>query len=202
MKENIKSCALLDVVRGIQRLPVNSPHKEPVTRKMFAFDDVIMRIDDFYNYTTLSIPARGHRKHQILIMQTMGGSRPALRNQSRKAKTFYVDETTINIHCIPRLWGHYHDQLKSYAAWWCLVYSVAFPAQKVLKYGMMQTPNLSYSYVLQTHKQAHHDDVIKWKHFPRDWPFVRGIHWWIPLTKASDVELGCFLWSGPEQTVE
>ena len=21
-----------------------------------------------------------------------------------------------------------------------------------------------------------HDDVIKWKHFPRFWPFVRGIH--------------------------
>ena len=25
--------------------------------------------------------------------------------------------------------------------------------------------------------QSHyHDDVIKWKHFPRNWPFVRGIH--------------------------
>ena len=23
---------------------------------------------------------------------------------------------------------------------------------------------------------SHHDDVIKWKHFPRNWPFVRGIH--------------------------
>ena len=23
-----------------------------------------------------------------------------------------------------------------------------------------------------------HDDLIKWKHFPRYWPFVRGIHWW------------------------
>ena len=22
-----------------------------------------------------------------------------------------------------------------------------------------------------------HDDVIKWKHFPRYWSFVRGIHW-------------------------
>ena len=22
-----------------------------------------------------------------------------------------------------------------------------------------------------------HDDVIKWKHFPCYWPFVRGIHW-------------------------
>ena len=24
-----------------------------------------------------------------------------------------------------------------------------------------------------------HDDVIKWKHFPRYWPFVRGIHQWL-----------------------
>ena len=24
---------------------------------------------------------------------------------------------------------------------------------------------------------ASHDDVIKWKQFPRYWPFVRGIHW-------------------------
>ena len=25
-------------------------------------------------------------------------------------------------------------------------------------------------------RYANHDDVIKWKHFPRYWPFVRGIH--------------------------
>ena len=25
-------------------------------------------------------------------------------------------------------------------------------------------------------KSGNHDDVIKWKHFPRYWPFVRGIH--------------------------
>ena len=39
-----------------------------------------------------------------------------------------------------------------------------------------------------------HDDVIKWKHIPRNWPFVRGIHRprWIPHTKASDAELWCF----------
>ena len=29
-------------VRGIHRSPVNSPHKWPVTRKMFPFDEVIM----------------------------------------------------------------------------------------------------------------------------------------------------------------
>ena len=35
--------ASLAFVRGIHRGPVNSPHKWPVTRKMFPFDDVIMR---------------------------------------------------------------------------------------------------------------------------------------------------------------
>ena len=37
-----QSSASLAFVRGIHRLPVNSPHKWPVTRKMFLFDDVIM----------------------------------------------------------------------------------------------------------------------------------------------------------------
>ena len=34
--------ASLAFVRGIHRWPVNSPHKWPVTRKMFPFDDVTM----------------------------------------------------------------------------------------------------------------------------------------------------------------
>ena len=38
------SSAALAFVRGIHRGPVNSPHKGPVTRKMFPFDDVIMRM--------------------------------------------------------------------------------------------------------------------------------------------------------------
>ena len=37
-----QSSASLAFVRGIHRCPVNSPHKGPVTRKMFPFDDVIM----------------------------------------------------------------------------------------------------------------------------------------------------------------
>ena len=37
-----QSSASLSFVRGIHRGPVNSPHKGPVTRKMFPVDDVIM----------------------------------------------------------------------------------------------------------------------------------------------------------------
>ena len=39
-----QSSASLAFVWGIRRSPVNSPHREPVTRKMFPFDDVIMNI--------------------------------------------------------------------------------------------------------------------------------------------------------------
>ena len=37
-----QSSASLAFVRGIHRWPVNSPHKGPVTRKMFPFDDVMV----------------------------------------------------------------------------------------------------------------------------------------------------------------
>ena len=37
-----QNSAPLAFVRGIHQWPVNSPHKGPVTRKMFPFDDVIM----------------------------------------------------------------------------------------------------------------------------------------------------------------
>ena len=37
-----QSSASLAFVRGIHRRPVNSPHKWPVTRNMFPFDDVVM----------------------------------------------------------------------------------------------------------------------------------------------------------------
>ena len=41
-QRKLQRSASLAFVRGSHRWPVNSPHKWPVTRKMFPFDDVIM----------------------------------------------------------------------------------------------------------------------------------------------------------------
>ena len=41
-QRNHQSSASLAFVGRIHRWPVNSPHKGPVTRKMFPFDDVIV----------------------------------------------------------------------------------------------------------------------------------------------------------------
>ena len=44
-----------------------------------------------------------------------------------------------------------------------------------------------------------HDDVIKWKHFPRYWPFVRRIHRWPETSPYKGEWRGAlmFLWSSP-----
>ena len=57
--------------------------------------------------------------------------------------------------------------------------------------------NIHHGTLRGYHSDLRHDDVIKWKYFPRYWSFVQGIHQ--PQvnssTKASDAELWCFLWS-------
>ena len=56
----------------------------------------------------------------------------------------------------------------------------------------------------ETSTGGSHDDVIKWKHFPRYWPCVQGIHR-SPVNsphKGQWRELWCFLWSEPEQQHE
>ena len=69
-----QSSASLAFVRGIHRGPVNSPHKWPVTRKMFPFDDVIMKwrafclssdTQKFICYIEGRNSASGHAHHQL-----------------------------------------------------------------------------------------------------------------------------------------
>ena len=44
-------------MRGIHRWPVNSPHKWPVTRNMFPFDDVIMNMGKMnWHHSPLMVP--------------------------------------------------------------------------------------------------------------------------------------------------
>ena len=63
------SSASLAFVRGIHRWPVNSPHKWPVTRKIFPFDDVIMYVapSDARSYDNTSYEIL-NRSHEINIL--------------------------------------------------------------------------------------------------------------------------------------
>ena len=55
-----QSSASLAFVWGIHRGPVNSPHKWPVTQKMFSFDDIIMNSGSLWgdSWVTGGFPSR------------------------------------------------------------------------------------------------------------------------------------------------
>ena len=63
-----QSSASLAFVRGLHWWPVNSPHRGPVTRKMFPFDDVIM-----WPNNSDAGDLRRHRSHyDVIVMCHLG----------------------------------------------------------------------------------------------------------------------------------
>ena len=66
--------ASLAFVQGIHRGPVNSPHKWPVTRKMFPFHDVIMfqlsEMSQQVGQVNLVTVILGHNTSPLLFLQT------------------------------------------------------------------------------------------------------------------------------------
>ena len=69
-----QSSASLAFVWGIHRGPVNSPHKWPVTRKMFPFDDVIMiRANDIDLWSAgCGVWARINKQHTMYLSKNVG----------------------------------------------------------------------------------------------------------------------------------
>ena len=104
------------------------------------------------------------------------------------------------------LWIYISASTKPYFLKWQKLFqqlnqdSLCYHVTEVLAYclGIHRWRHLEYQLraMFITCRLGIHDDVIKWKHFPRNWPFVRSR--WIPHTKASDAELWCFLWSASE----
>ena len=70
----------------------------------------------------------------------------------------------------------------------------------VWKAVTLMTEVIDRRYLSKGHRYLWHDDVIKWKKI-RVTGHLCGeitVDRWIPLTKASDAELWCFLWPAPE----
>ena len=106
-----QSSAWLAFVRGIHRGPVNSPHKWPVMRKKFPFDDVI-----------------------IVIFAT---------------HPYWIKFSSALVH----LHGNEcYGEINKFT-------HVAREAERVGNNAILP------------------HDVIQWKHYPRYWPCLRGIHW-------------------------
>ena len=129
------SSASLAFVRGIHRSPVDSPHKGPVARKMFPFDDVIMCF--LADVALYDMPPVFILSHQIPPRRSPIPDRPKCKPTHQRKQVKGMCHPKIRRGC---------------------------QADCVILIGYVVCHQLT------------HDDVIKWKLFPRYWPFVRGIH--------------------------
>ena len=89
-----QSSASLVFVSGIYRWPVNSPHKGPVTRKMFPFDDGIMTE---LGYSDLSVLKLINDDFQIWYLIGWQRGPQAIRGHVRKPALVNMD---FNMDCL------------------------------------------------------------------------------------------------------
>ena len=119
--------ALLALCWGIQRSPVNSPHKGQ-WRGALMFSLTCAWINGWVNNRETGGLRRHHAQYDAIVMIRF-----------TKPGDAYL-----------RQWIASFMACRLFGSMYTCVY------------------DCKYRYV--------HDDVIKWKHFPRYWPFVRGIH--------------------------
>ena len=145
--------ASMAFVWGIHRRPVNSPHKWPVMRKMFPLDDIIMSI-----WKT----TRNRQSYQNVY-----------REREVSLVTYHLNVVSL-VHATHFAWsGKIFLSPTPDACSPLLVLSVFIGAGQPLQHGEVKASNLAW---VRPVIVIYHDDVIKWKHFPRYWPFVWGIH--------------------------
>ena len=145
-RKHQSSESLAFVCRG----PMNSPQKWPVTRKMFPFDDVIMKRnctfsnDCFKRICTGNCPNDYFRYNvKIFLFQYYFGQRLILTDWNCSKCCF---QNSLKSGCSAA-----SRQNRMYSS------HDADTAKKIRWFSA-------------------HDDVIIWKHFPCYWLFVRGIH--------------------------
>ena len=85
-----QSSASLAFVWGIHRGPVNSPHKWPVTRKMFPFDDVIM---SSMGWAPVECISGDYCPASLVYVIWIGAEKPSL-------------EPTLTYHPLKLQWRH------------------------------------------------------------------------------------------------
>ena len=144
-----QSPASLAFVRGIHRRPVNSPHKWPVTRKMFPFDDVIMRMADVARCTSARSKYRPGAPHQQWIMGTLQHTMAHVTG----GKIY----GTVTLQCAVQgvcecVWGHFVKSdkwVRSYQPLFgmlCLEIDIVF----LIHFSQIQKAEFCYSGVFHT----------------------------------------------------
>ena len=102
--------ASLAFVRGIHRRPVNSPHKLPVTWKIFPFDDVIMIYKSLASH---SLRILCHLWHDRQILSSL----PSPSSDTSSDREFVWSILRVQTHCGRKAVLLYHTRTDDTNHW-------------------------------------------------------------------------------------
>ena len=105
-----QSSASLAFVRGIHRKPVNSPHKGPVTRKIFPFDDVIMRQGIDCKITVTSQWARWRLKSPTSRLFVQPFIQAQIKQNIKALRHWPLWGEFTSHRCIPHIKGQWREK--------------------------------------------------------------------------------------------
>ena len=105
-RKSKKTSASLAFVRGIHRWPVNSPHKWPVTRKMFPFDDVIMGRKSAGTVMTIYLPKISRKHIHCNNGETLYRKQKQMHRLLKCYGCFMICQFDTDDQHIPILWGN------------------------------------------------------------------------------------------------
>ena len=157
-------------VRGIHRSPVNSTHKSQ-RRGALTFSLICAWINCWVNNGEAGDLRRHHAHYDVAVMmrQWIGS---ALLVQIMACRIFVSERAAI--------FSRGGDEL-SHSVWPALLTTTSITEWIYIESKTMnleQDAKCSECYYLLTDLVMRiHCDVIKWKHFPRYWPFVKWISW-------------------------
>ena len=155
-------------VQGIHRSPVDSPHKGQ-WRGALIFSLICAWIKGWVNNGEAGDFGR-HRAHYDVI---------------EMEHNWYISVTRPQ--CVTKNPDTFNQHLST---GWHLAITISNGKIKMsIPHCNITSPHDHHVPINFIHmRHAHHDDVIKWKHFPRYWPFLWGIHpTQRPVTRSFDV---------------
>ena len=227
IKENTKAPRQWPLCEEIHRCPVNSPHKGPVTRKMFPFDDVIMLDLHMHEIDTWKLLYTFRRSRDIwkscftriqwitmTYFRFLAQANVTSQTCNNPGKRAYIVSDSLRLLLLKKIKistslnkSKPHTQCNIHVIFQFGVRIKASHAHRTMQYS---DDILIWKYfIIEIWRKHQWAWICVWKHImtssngnifcvtgPLCGEFTG--HQWIPLTKASDAELWCFLWSVPE----
>ena len=128
--------------------------------------------DNIYTIWSVGLKCTfGENQHEFVALRANVGFNIYTYLPCRNAKNYIRIDINM-IREVLQQTGHTSTDWNSNSMKWCLLMRISMSTCKLFR----NEPYMGTRPSSVTPSPCSHDDVIKWKHFPRYWAFVRGIH--------------------------